>query len=350
MTDQSDFIFIIPNNEIGGAQNFFKRLYQNIPLEKKYLYIENKNSSDRLSLLHRVFNIHKLIKRSNGRVIIFATVNSMIPCALCKFLPSKFFLVSRLGNTLSSELSLKLFLVHKIVFLLSDLVVFQSNSMKKDALKVLNIQDSEKYLVINNGIDFDELSSKSSQDDMTVIDDNFTNFILVGSFKRQKAYDIFLEAILLLPELTLRQMRFYICGHNAFGENLFEKFQNDISDSNLLDTVLLLGWKENPYPLMKKMDAYILPSRYEGFPNSLIEALSLGLPSIASRSPGANEEIIITDFNGITFENENPLDLSHQILNMDKQIKEFKSSEIINDVRERFDIKKIADKYVKAIK
>ena len=349
MTEQSDFIFVIPNNEIGGAQNFFKRLYQNIPLKNKSLYIEYKNSSENHSLFDRVIKIYQLIKNSSGSVIVFSTVNSMVPCALCKLLFIKFFLVSRLGNTLSSELSLKLFIIHKLVFLFSDLVVFQSDSMKEDALKALKIKDSKKYIVINNGIDFEEVFIKSSQEDTTIIDDSFTNFILVGSFKRQKAYDIFFEAVRLLPEVKLRQMKFYICGHNAFGEKLFEKFQEDIKENNLSNTILLLGWKENPYPLMKKMDAYILPSRYEGFPNSLIEALSLGLPSIVSRSPGANEEIITDNFNGITFENENSLDLSKQILNMYENIKKYNSSAIINDVRDRFEIRKIADKYIKAI-
>ena len=350
MTDKNDFIFIIPNNEIGGAQNFFKRLYENIPLKKKSLYIENENSSNSKSLFSRILKIYKLIRNSNNRVVILSTVNSIVPSACCKLLFTKFFLVSRLGNTLSSELSLKLFLVHKIVFFLSDLVVFQSSSMKRDALKVLKIKDAEKYIVINNGIDFDEVSIKSSKEDKTIINQNLTNFILVGSFKRQKAYDVFLEAIQLLPEINISQMRFYICGHNAFGEELFEKFQQDISDNNLSNYVFLQGWKENPYPLMKKMNAYILPSRYEGFPNSLIEALSLGLPSIVSRAPGANEEIIISDFNGMTFENENASDLCQQIINMEEKINEFDSNKIIDDVRERFEIRKIANEYVQAIK
>ena len=183
MTDKNDFIFIIPNNEIGGAQNFFKRLYENIPLKKKSLYIENENLSNSKSLFSRILKIYKLIRNSNNRVVILSTVNSIVPSACCKLLFTKFFLVSRLGNTLSSELSLKLFLVHKIVFFLSDLVVFQSSSMKRDALKVLKIKDAEKYIVINNGIDFDEVSIKSSKEDKTIINQNLTNFILVGSGK-----------------------------------------------------------------------------------------------------------------------------------------------------------------------
>ena len=96
---------------------------------------------------------------------------------------------------------------------------------------------------------------------------------------------------------------------NAFNDKIFEEFVEGLNESGLSQYVNLMGWIRNPYPLMKSMDAYILPSRYEGFPNSLIEALALGLPSIVSRSPGANEEIVTDGFNGLTFENENASDL-----------------------------------------
>jgi glycosyltransferase involved in cell wall biosynthesis len=222
--------------------------------------------------------------------------------------------------------------------------------MKEDALKVLNLKDSNKFIVINNGIDFTEVSIKSNHETLVGINKDYFNFILLGSFKYQKAYDVFLDAISLIPKEKINRMRFYICGDNAYGENVFEEFKLGLEMNKLNKFVHLMGWQENPYPLIKKMDAYILPSRYEGFPNSLIEALSLGLPSIASRSPGANEEIMLDGLNGLTFENENASDLQNQIINMQENHSSFDSLEIIADIKERYHIEKIAKQYVEALK
>jgi len=356
--EEKNLLLIIPNDEIGGAQNFFKRLFKNISYDKKILYVEDLKSFGALNILHRVWSIYKNIKRlgAGGEVTILATVNSIVPSALCKFLFTKFFLVSRLGNTLSSEIknqgikSYKIILIHKVVFYLSNLVVFQSNSMKKDALKVLKLKDSRKFIVINNGIDFKEVSLKSNQKNLLEINKDYFNFILLGSFKYQKAYDIFLEAVCLIPSDKINRMRFYICGDNAYGENVFEEFKRGLEENNLNKFISLMGWQDNPYPLIKEMDAYILPSRYEGFPNSLIEALSLGLPSIVSRCPGANEEIILKGTNGLTFENENASDLRNQIIMMQENYSSFNSLGIIEDIKERYHIDKIADQYVEALK
>jgi glycosyltransferase involved in cell wall biosynthesis len=358
MIEEKNLLLIIPNNEIGGAQNFFKRLFKNIPCSKKTFYVEDLDSFGPFNIFYRTWNINKNIRklRSEGMVTIFATVNSIVPSALCKLLFTNFCLVSRLGNTLSAESknqgikSFKILLIHKIVFYLSDLVVFQSKSMKEDAVKVLNLKDSSKFIVINNGIDFTEVSLKSNHENLVGINKDYFNFILLGSFKYQKAYDVFLEAISLIPKEKINRMRFYICGDNAYGDNVFEEFKLGLEMNELNQFVYLMGWQENPYPLMKKMDAYILPSRYEGFPNSLIEALSLGLPSIASRSPGANEEIMLNGLNGLTFENESASDLRNQIISMQENRSSFDSLEIIADIKERYHIEKIANQYVEALK
>jgi len=350
-----EFIFVLPNNDIGGAQNFMKRLFKSMPMRKKSLYFENLEIYGFLNIFHRIFCLSRKIRNSKGRVVVLSTVNSMIPSAVCKIFFFKFFLVSRIGNTLSSETkgkdlhSLKLLFLHRFIFFVSDKIVFQSQSMKEDALSRLNLKDSNKFVVINNGIDFTEVESKLAKEDQIEINRDFFNFILIGSFKYQKAYDIFLDAVCLIPKPELVNMRFYICGENAYGDKVFEEFKKKLHENKLGEYINLLGWKQNPYPLINKMDAYILPSRYEGFPNSLIEALSLGLPSIVSRSPGANQEILIQGFNGLTFENENAIDLSNQIINMQKKITSFNTLKIINDVKNRFDIKKIVDQYLEVL-
>ena len=60
---------IIPNSDIGGAQNFFKRLFNNLEVENKQLVVENPpftcgkpvvffNYENRAQLIHRFFSLN----------------------------------------------------------------------------------------------------------------------------------------------------------------------------------------------------------------------------------------------------------------------------------------------------
>ena len=55
------------------------------------------------------------------------------------------------------------------------------------------------------------------------------------------------------------------------------------------DRVRFLGFKKNVYDYMAHCDALIMPSLHEGLPYTVLEAMSLGLPVIASRVGGLAE-------------------------------------------------------------
>jgi len=58
-----------------------------------------------------------------------------------------------------------------------------------------------------------------------------------------------------------------------------------------LPSVQFLGWLQDPQPTYARADMFVLPSRYEGFPNALLEAMSHGLPCVATRCSQAVEEL-----------------------------------------------------------
>jgi UDP-glucose:(heptosyl)LPS alpha-1,3-glucosyltransferase len=53
--------------------------------------------------------------------------------------------------------------------------------------------------------------------------------------------------------------------------------------------VRLLGGREDVRPLYAAADCFILPTRYDPFPNTALEALAMGLPAIVGRRSGAAE-------------------------------------------------------------
>lgn len=68
--------------------------------------------------------------------------------------------------------------------------------------------------------------------------------------------------------------------------------QNMVKEHRLDRIVGLPGYIANPYPYMKKSKVFVLPSKYEGLPVSLIEALGAGITPVVTDAPGGAREIL----------------------------------------------------------
>ncbi len=60
----------------------------------------------------------------------------------------------------------------------------------------------------------------------------------------------------------------------------------------LTDVVHFIGNQTNVYPFLKASDCFVLPSLWEGFPNTMVEALAMDLPVISTDCPTGPREIL----------------------------------------------------------
>ena len=88
---------------------------------------------------------------------------------------------------------------------------------------------------------------------------------------------------------------------------------NKVADLNLKDKVHLLGFKENVWDYISNAKFLVLSSQYEGFPMTILEALSLGIPVISFDCESGPNEMIINHHNGILVENQNFTELTHKM-------------------------------------
>jgi len=127
--------------------------------------------------------------------------------------------------------------------------------------------------IIPNFIDKDEILQKSNQPVNFVTDSHFLNFVSVGRLSATKGYDDLIEMMGRIHKKR-PDIRLYILGDGPIREHL----KNQINQLHLEQVVFLLGNQKNPYAFMKKMDAFVLNSRYEGQGIVIQEARCIGLP------------------------------------------------------------------------
>jgi N-acetylgalactosamine-N,N'-diacetylbacillosaminyl-diphospho-undecaprenol 4-alpha-N-acetylgalactosaminyltransferase len=76
------------------------------------------------------------------------------------------------------------------------------------------------------------------------------------------------------------------------GGPLREELLSRARDLGVADRVHLLGFVENPYAILARADFYVSASNSEGFPNSLVEAMAVGLAVISTNCPSGPSEIL----------------------------------------------------------
>ncbi len=99
----------------------------------------------------------------------------------------------------------------------------------------------------------------------------------VGRLHPQKGYDVLLEALALLQPAP-ETLRLWIVGD---GEE-HAALEAQTRALNLQDTVQFLGAREDIPDLLRAADIFVLPSRFEGMPYILLEAMAAGMAIIAS--------------------------------------------------------------------
>jgi len=165
---------------------------------------------------------------------------------------------------------------------------------------------------------------------------------VVGRLEEQKNHKLLLEAYerfhRVFPEYEL----------HIFGEGKLKAILKIRAENlHIMDSVIFEGFCKHVLERIKKYTMFVLSSDYEGIPNSLMEAMAMGIPCISTDCPiGGSALCIDTGVNGLLV----PVGNADELANAMKKIAENKdlaerlSKEAVK-VRESFDEKRIAEKW-----
>lgn len=313
MNNKKKILFVLPNLNGGGTERMILNLCNNLNTGKFDItlclfsttgeYINQISPEVKLIGLNinksqlfvkKFFNyfylLNKVIKDIKPSIVISSiTQVNLFMSVFAFFYRKKIRFIARESNILSlitETEPLHRKIMYKWLYRFFDTIIAQSQDMRDDLLKNYSIK-SHKIVVINNFIDNNIIEKKCENLPSTsLFPSGCINLLAVGRLEYQKGFDLLIETFAKVADK--KNLHLTILGKGSL-ESVLKK---QITNLNMDKYITMQGFSDNPYQYMQKADIFISSSRFEGFPNVVIESLFCGLPIIANNYTGGINEIL----------------------------------------------------------
>lgn len=311
-------IFIASTLNTGGAQKVLSNIVMKLPEEYHAVIVLNdaqnivypykgeivdlgfRPKENKMSLwyqgmvfIKRIMALRKL-KRTGEYV---AAVSFLDSANVANILSGKKYCrtIVSVHNNLTESASSRIYkyLVNPMVRVLygkADKVVTVSKGIEYDLIHNLKLSP-ENIVTIYNGHDIDKIREMSEKPIPEKCQSWFEGkgpfLVTMGRMNYQKGQWHLIRALSYVKN-KFPDIKLIILGDGELREYL----ENLIQEYRIQENVILGGFVENPFCILQNCDVYVFPSLFEGFPNALIEALSVGLPCISADFRSGAREIL----------------------------------------------------------
>lgn len=344
-------LFILPDLETGGAERIVTTIANHLPRERfepKILLLRKEGGyleflKDDVEIIdiktprirHSLKPILNEIRQRKPDIVFsgFGEVNAYLALFI-KFFP-KIKFIARETNVVSKHVTRKEIRFFYKFYNNYDKIICQSDDMQNDLIDNFKIK-KEKLVKINNPVDFEFINQKLAISEKPgSFKDDFKNIVAIGNLSSRKGFDNLLK---VFSHLKNEMILLHIVGDGRDREFLHQ-MKKDLG----LENVIFHGQQKNPYQFLRFSDLFILSSRYEGFPNVLLEAGACETYSLANNCPGGITEIIQPGINGEISNIENHEEFADNILRILHNNQD--SEAIKNSISSRFSKDLILEKY-----
>jgi len=243
--------------------------------------------------LKRIHVLRKFILQSKPDCVVsFMSSTNILVLLATSFLSCKVLISERNYPEYSKEKRKPWFWLRKTLYPLADHIVVQT-----DAIKEYFRSYNRSVQVIPNPVKVDPESLYNKPE---VLLPACNKLVAMGSMTTQKGFDLLIEVFANLYRHN-SDWNLIILGEGVLGNELKSRAR----ELHIENAVFFAGRVINPFSIMSRCDLFVLSSRYEGFPNALLEAMACGLPVVSFDCPTGPGEIIQQGSNGYLVPPEN---------------------------------------------
>lgn len=343
-------LFILPDLNQGGAERVITILCNELDrtkfcpklvLFKKEGYYLNHLKDDveiielnTTRIRYSIFKIVPLIRKLKPAIVFtgWGEISAFLSPIIGLFPKTKF--ITRETNVVSEHVKRKEILFFYRFYTNFHQIIAQSDDMKNDLVQNFKINPS-KIEKINNPVDFELINRLKEENLKQDNNPNYKMIVAIGNLSPRKGFDLLLNVFTHLKD---EPIQLTILGDGAFRDELVNQ-----KEKLGLTNISFLGKVNNPFPFVKQADLFILSSRYEGFPNVLLEAGACGTYSLANNCPGGINEIIQKNINGEIYDITDEIGFAEKIKSILKE--KHYEEKIIESIQSRFSKNVIIKQY-----
>jgi glycosyltransferase involved in cell wall biosynthesis len=231
-----------------------------------------------------------LVRRLRPDVILSGAPEiSFLALLLRPFFPARTRVLVRQNGTVSAALAhggvpRYTRLLYRLLYRRADRVICQSRAMAEDLARETGVPNAQ-IVVLPNPVDLEGILA--ARDAPSEWSGSGPHLLAVGRLSREKGFDLLIEALAALRK------RFPGADLILVGSGREEPALKELCRS--LDMEAAVRFAEQvdpPYVFFQGATLFVLPSRYEGMPNALLEAAAAGLPLVSTPASGGVVDLL----------------------------------------------------------
>jgi len=302
-------VHIMGFNSLNNPINFRRGGIRYHPEPKKYfgdIFLLAKCISKQIIDLHKQYKfdlIHghvgdqmfgAILAKESVNIPIVTTVHAVLDEYLCSQREIAMILPKRFLRTLPRAVThvASVFVREYFAYRYSDILVFVSHYSLRVARQLYHTNTKRAYVVYGG------ISAKPNIDRMSEKGSGKKRLLFVGRVEPRKGLHYLIKALPLVPE----DVKVTVVGHLPKGEEYTTYLTNMITKLNVQQRMEFIGIAndEQKWKLYSLSDVLVSPSIHEALSLVILEAMSSGLPVVAS-NVGGIPEVVKDGYNGLLF-------------------------------------------------
>ncbi len=284
-----------------------------------------------------IFRLRKWLRRNNADVVHTHLFTADSWGRLAAFLAR----VPCIVNTVHSTNTWKT-KIHRLIDRVLAKISTNIIACSDEVAKVL-IQDdgiSAKHIkVVANGIDLRRFEDVSPINLATEPDT--VNLVVIGRLHPAKGHQDLIPVIKAIKD-KCSDFHFYFVGEGELRADI----EKNIKKQGLLDAITLMGQRQDIPAILAAIDIFVMPSKWEGLPMALLEAMAMGKTVIATRVGGI-PDVITHNENGLLVDVGDGSALAENLVNAitDNSLRQRLGAAAKEMVRQHYSAETVSRKY-----